>query len=133
MLEDEWTEEPQEMKFRLINLETANRGAKIERIFIFSKDRIKEFKNNKTIKIYMQSSIHTLFVDYEEILKKEPKLLEIVGDGWDGINKDVLILDLPEKNKERGFISKNTNDVMKAYNCFQKLKKYGVDLKQILK
>ena len=37
MMEDEWTEEPLEMKFRLINLEAANRGVKIDRIFIFSK------------------------------------------------------------------------------------------------
>ena len=44
MLEDEWTEEPQEMKFRLINLEAANRGAKIERIFIFSKKKDKRIK-----------------------------------------------------------------------------------------
>ena len=41
MLEDEWTEEPLEMNFRVINLEAANRGTKIDRIFIFSKNKIK--------------------------------------------------------------------------------------------
>ena len=80
MLEDEWTEEPQEMRFRVINLEAANRGVKVERIFIFSKNRIKEFKNNKTLKIYMQSDINTMFVDYDEILEKEPELINIVGN-----------------------------------------------------
>ena len=58
--EDEWTDSPQEMKFRLINLEVANRGINVERIFIFSKDKIKQFRNNKTLKIYMQSNIKTL-------------------------------------------------------------------------
>ena len=133
MLEDEWTEEPLEMNFRVINLEAANRGTKIDRIFIFSKNKIKEFKNNKTLRIYMQSNINTLFVDYDEILKKEPELLKIVGNGWDGIDKNILIMDLPEGSKQRGYITKNTKEVMKAYNCFQKLKKYSKNLKEVLK
>ena len=133
MLEDEWTEEPQEMKFRLINLEAANRGAKIERIFIFSKNKLKEFKNNKTLKIYIQSNIDTMYVDYDELLEKDPKLLKIVGSGWDGIDKDILIADLPEHSIERGYISKNTKDIVKAYNCFQELKKYSKKLKEVLK
>ena len=133
MLEDEWTDSPQEMKFRLINLEAANRGVNVERIFIFSKDKIKEFKNNKTLKIYMQSNIKTLFVDLDEVKRKNPKSLEIVGNGWDGIDKELLIADLPQESKQRGYISKNTKEVMKAYNCFQELKKYSKELKEILK
>ena len=133
MLEDEWTDYPQEMKFRLINLEVANRGVNVERIFIFSKDKIKQFRNNKTLKIYMQSNIKTLFVDLCEIKEKNPKLLEIVSNGWDGIDKNLLIADLPETSKQRGYISKNIKEVMKAYNCFQELKKYSKDLKEVLK
>ncbi len=133
MLEDEWTESPQEMKFRLINLEAANRGVNVERIFIFSKEKIKEFKQNKTLKIYMQSNISTLFVDYDEIKQKSPKLLEIVNNGWDGIDKSTLIVDLPEGAKQRGYVSKNTKEVMEAYNCFQELKKYSKNIKEILK
>ena len=133
MLEDEWTEEPQEMKFRQINLEAANRGVNVERIFIFSRDKIKEFKQNKTLKIYMQSNIKTLYVDYDEIKEKEPKLLEIVGAGWDGIDKEILIADLPEGMKERGYISKNQKEVMEAYTCFQKLETYSKNLKEVLK
>lgn len=133
MLEDEWTESPQEMKFRVINLEVANRGVNVERIFIFSKSKIKEFKENKTLKVYMQSNIKTLYVDYDEIKEKNFKLLEIVANGWDGIDKNTLIVDLPEGSKERGYISKNTKEVLEAYNCFQELKKYSEDLKKILK
>lgn len=133
MLQDEWTEEPAEMKFRITNLEAANRGANLERIFIFSKTKIKEFKKNKTLKLYMQNNINTMFVDYDEILEKEPKLLSIVKNGWDGINKETLIVDLPEGTKERGYISINKKEIEKAYECFQHLKYYAKDLKQILK
>lgn len=133
MLEDEWTESPQEMKFRIINLEAANRGVNIERIFIFSKEKIKEFKENKTLKIYMQSNIKTLYVDYEEVKQKNPKLLKTVANGWDGIDKNTLIVDLPEEGRERGYITKNKKEVEKAYNCFQELKKYSQELKKVLK
>lgn len=133
MLEDEWTESPQEMKFRVTNLEVANRGVKVERIFIFSKDKIKQFKNNKTLKIYMQSNIKTLYVDYDEIKEKDPRLLKIVANGWDGIDKSTLIVDLPEGSNERGYISKNTREVIEAYDCFQELKKYAKNLKEVLK
>lgn len=133
MLEDEWTEEPQEMRFRVINLEVANRGANVERIFIFSKEKIKEFKQNKTLKIYMQSNIKTLFVDYDEIKEKAPQLLEIVNNGWDGIDQSTLIIDLTDTNEKRGYISINKTEVKKAYKCFQELKKYAKNLKEVLK
>lgn len=132
MLEDEWTDSPQEMKFRIINLEVANRGVKVERIFIFRKDKVKEYRKNKTLKIYIQSNIKTLFVDYDEIMQKAPNLLKILANGWDGIDQDTLIVDLPEGGKERGYISKNTKDVREAYHCFQELKKYANDLREVL-
>ncbi len=133
MMEDEWTGEPLEMQFRVINLEVANRGTKVERIFIFSKEKIKEFKNNKTLQIYMQSNIHTMYIDYDEIIEKNPELLKIVENGWDGINNDTLIMDLLSGGEKRGYISRNKEEVEKAYHCFQELKKYAKDLKEVLK
>ena len=121
------------MNFRVTNLETAIRGVKFDRIFIFSKNKIKEFKNNKTLKIYMQSNINTMFVDYDEILEKEPNLLKIVDNGWDGINNDTLIVDLPAGNTLRGYISTNEKEVKEAYKCFQRLKTYAKNLKDVLK
>lgn len=133
MLEDEWTEEPLEMNFRVQNLDAANRGANLERIFIFSKSKIKEFKNNNTLKIYMQSNIKTLFVDYDELKEKHPELLKIVANGWDGIDDTTLLIDLPEGESDRGYISINKDEVQKAYKCFKELKKYAKDLKDVLK
>ena len=79
----------------------------------------------------MQSNIKTLFVDYEEIQKSKPELLKTIENGWDGINQDILIVDLPEGN--RGYLSKNKREVTKAYECFQELKKHARDLKEVLK
>ena len=133
MLEDEWTEDPLEMNFRVINLEAANRGVKMDRIFIFSKEKIKEFQHNKTLKVYMQSNINTYFVDYDEILEKKPELLKIVGAGWDGIDTTTLIADIANGTSERGYISINEREVKRAYDCFQELMRYAKDLKKVLK
>ena len=81
----------------------------------------------------MQSNINTMFVDYDEVMEKDPELIEIVGDGWDGINMETLIADLPESAEKRGYISINKREVEKAYKCFKKLKTYAKDLKSILK
>ncbi len=94
---------------------------------------MKKFKNNKTLKIYTQSNMKTMFVDYHEILEKEPELIKIVGNGWDGIDQDTLIVDLPEESKQRGYININLKEVQKTYQCFQKLKTYAQDLKEVLK
>lgn len=133
MMDDEWTEEPLEMDFRVQNLEAANRGAKMDRIFIFSKRKIKQFKKNKTLQIYMKSNINTMFVDYDEIKTKRPELLDIVGEGWDGIDNKYLLVDMPCNGNLRGYISKNEIDVKKALDCFKELKKFSKDLKEILK
>ena len=93
MMESEWTETPLEMNFRLINLEALNRGANIERIFLFKKEEAERYKNNNTLKIFMQSQMKTLFVDYNEVIEKEPDLIEAVGSGIAEINKDTFICD----------------------------------------
>ena len=92
-----------------------------------------EYKNNKTLKIYMQSNIKTTYVDYDEIIEKEPNLLKIVGNGWDGIDNTMLIVDLAPNTVYRGYISKNKDEIHKSYKCFKKLKNYEHDLKEILK
>lgn len=132
MLEDEWTEEPLEMNFRIVNLETANRGVNFERVFIFSQKKIQEFRNNKTLKVYMQNkNINMLYVDYDEILEKQPELLKIVGSGWDGFDDESIIADI-ESDNERGYVSINTKEIQEKYECFKKLKEYSKDLRKIL-
>ena len=132
MMDDEWTDDPLEMLFRVVNFDAVNRGAKVERIFICDTKNIKPFKDNKTLKILMQTSMDMLIVDYYELKEKEPKLLKNVGSGWNMMNKEIMTIDLPAGGKERGFVSINKNDLKSAYECFQKLKSYAKNLKEIL-
>ncbi len=133
MMESEWTETPLEMNFRLINLEVINRGANIERIFLFKKEEIERYKNNNTLKIFIQSNMKTLFVDYNTILEKEPDLIKEVGCGIAGINKDTFFLDLPDYGEYRAYISINKKEIEKNYQIYLRLKKYAVEMKELFK
>ena len=131
MMESEWTETPLEMNFRLINLEALNRGANIERIFLFKKEEVEKYKNNNTLKIFMQSQMKALFVDYKEVLEKDPKLIEYVGSGIAEINKDTFLCDLPDDGEYRAYVSINKKEIDKNYEVYLKLKKYAVELKEV--
>ena len=131
MMESEWTETPLEMNFRLINLEAINRGANIERIFLFKKEEAERYKNNNTLKIFMQSQMKTLFVDYNEVMEKESDLIEAVGSGIAEINKDTFLCDLPDDGEYRAYVSINKKEIDKNYDIYLRLKKYAVDLKEV--
>ena len=133
MMESEWTETPLEMNFRLINLEAINRGAKVERIFLFKKEEAERYKNNNTLKIFMQSQMKTLFVDYNEVIEKEPELIKKIGCGIAEINKDVFFCDLPDDGDYRAYVSINKKEIDKNYGVYLKLKKYAVELKEVLR
>ena len=131
MMESEWTETPLEMNFRLINLEALNRGANIEKIFLFKKEEAERYKNNNTLKIFMQSQMKTLFVDYNEVIEKEPDLIETVGSGIAEINKDTFLCDLPDDGEYRAYVSINKKEIDKNYEIYLRLKKYAVELKEV--
>ncbi len=38
--------------------------------------------------------------------KSKPELLKTIENGWDGINQDILIVDLPEGNSKEGIYQK---------------------------
>ena len=133
MMESEWTETPLEMNFRLINLEAINRGARVERIFLFKKEEIEKYKNNNTLKIFMQSNMKTLFVDYNEVMEKEPDLINKIGCGIAEINKDVFLCDLPDDGEYRAYVSINKKEIEKNHEIYLQLKKYAVELKEVLK
>lgn len=132
MMDDEWTDDPLEMLFRVVNFDAANRGAKIERIFICDIKNISAFKNNKTLEILMQTNMEMLIVDYDEIKEKEPFLLENVGNGWNMMNKEIMTIDLTAGGAQRGYVSVNKNDLETSYECFQRLKLYAKDLRELL-
>lgn len=134
MMDNEWNEEPAERKFIQSNFDAAERGVEIERIFLFNKKDAPKFKSNPYIKRYLASNkIISKFVDLEEIMTTNPKLLDVVKEGWIGIDDYALLVDLPSDGTSRGFVTLNKKEIQKAKDCFEELRKKAQPLKDIMK
>ena len=134
MMENEWNESPAERKFIQSNFDAADRGVMLKRIFIFRKKDAKKVAPNPYIKRYLSSNkITTLFVDLDLLTKKYSKLLEIIKNGWIGIDDSALLVDLPSDGSSRGYVTLNKLEIKNAKECFKELEKLAVPLKNILK
>lgn len=134
MMENEWNEEPAERKFIQSNFDAADRGVEIERIFIFNKNNAQKFKSNPYIKRYLASNkIVSNFVDLEELKMTKPKLLDIIKNGWIGIDDYALLVDLPSDGTSRGYVTLNKMEIKKAKDCFKELENMKKPLKDIMK
>lgn len=130
MMENEWNEDPAERKFIQSNFDAADRGVEIERIFVFDKKDASTFKSNPYIKRYLSSDkIVSKFVDLQEIKKCNPKLLDVIKNGWIGIDDSALLVDLPSDGTSRGYVTLNKLEIRKAKECFGALE----DMSQLLK
>lgn len=133
MMENEWNEDPAERKFIQSNFDAADRGVEIERIFVFNKSDAKKFKGNPYMKRYLASNkIITKFVDLKQIKEKNPKLLDIIKNGWIGIDDSALLVDLPSDGTSRGYVTLNKLEIAKAKECFEELQKMSQMLKEIM-
>ncbi len=134
MMENEWNEGPAERRFIQSNFDAASRGVEIERIFIFNKKDASKFKSNPYIKRYLSSDkIVSNFVDLQEIKDMNPKLLDIIKNGWIGIDDYALLVDLPSDGTSRGYVTLNKMEIKKAKECFIELKKMVKPLKDVIK
>ena len=75
----------------------------------------------------------TLFIDYNEVLEKEPELIEYVGSGIAEINNDVFFCDLPDDGEYRAYISVNKKEIDRNHEIYLRLKRYAVELKEVFR
>lgn len=133
MMENEWNEDPAERKFIQSNFDAVARGVEIERIFVFNEGEAYKYKNNPYIKRYLASDkIITKFVDLEQLKMNNPKLLEIIKNGWIGIDDYALLVDLPSDGTSRGYVTLNKLEIRKAKECFDELQKMTKMLRDII-
>lgn len=134
MLENEWNESAPERRFRQDNIDAVNRGVNLERIYIFEKRKAQEYKNNPSIEIFMgQKKMKNYFVDLNFLKKNRKDLLDIIKDGMIGIDEELLLVDIDGHGESRGYITFNKKEIEKALFAWNELKKYAVDIKEIIK
>ncbi|MCL2629767.1 MAG: hypothetical protein FWD33_03740 [Alphaproteobacteria bacterium] len=125
----EWVDNAMERQFKQDNMDAAGRGVKITRIFMFQGKTERKNKKNQNIRDYAANPrMNILWVDTDALKKQAPGLLQKIGDGWGGINDDILMVDLPsgEQGEAYGYVIMNQKDIADAKRAFNELKKFAM-------
>lgn len=134
MLPAEWNEDSSEVKFRQNNIDAVSRGVHIDRIFIIDLKDSEKYKDNPFLKMHTtHKGFSTTFIDKKRVQEENPELLTILGNGFDGIDEYVLMVDIPPTDKVRGYATMNKKEILEKRKCFEELKKYTIPLKDIMK
>ena len=59
--------------------------------------------------------------------------MKIIKEGWIGIDDYALLVDLPSDGTSRGYVTMNKKEIVKAKECFKKLHKLAVPLREAMK
>ncbi|MCL2758282.1 MAG: helix-turn-helix domain-containing protein [Alphaproteobacteria bacterium] len=124
----EWTDNAMERQFKQDNLDAAQRGVKMTRIFLFSGRASRKNQKNANIRDYVSNPhINVMWVDTDALRKDAPELLKAIGAGWGGINDEVLLVDLPSgaAGEAYGYVTMNAKDIADAKKHFNELKKFA--------
>lgn len=135
MMDNEWTDSAMERQFKQDNLDAVQRGVKLSRIFLFRKKDRKKFRKNPNVIAYASNKhVSALWADLGLIKEKAPQALEVLGDGWIGINDEVLLVDLPpgKYGNSLGYTTMNRREIMRAKKAFGEFKKLARPLSEII-
>ncbi|MDR2685499.1 MAG: SDR family oxidoreductase [Rickettsiales bacterium] len=135
MMNNEWTDDAMERQFKQDNLDAVQRGVKLSRVFLFRKRDARKLKNNPNIITYATNKqVNAMWADLDEVVQREPEAFGALGDGWVGINDDVLLVDLPPsaKGESRGYATMNKREIARAKKAFNAIKKLAQPLNEIL-
>jgi hypothetical protein len=125
MYDAEWDNSPEEQEFLTANVEAANRGATVERVFILSYDQLDQCLANPAIQRHMGEvpGLRAFFVTREYLRSRDPELLERAGAGFFKIGKRVALVDMfSQDEKARGFVTMEQSRLQDLEQTFNRLK-----------
>ncbi len=118
----EWTDTPEEREFLDVNIQAAQNGASITRIFVFDHDRLESARKNQGIyqhRVSSRSGLNGFFVDRSTLKRKAPSAFAQAGQGFIIVNRQRVIVDRFENNEARGFVTFEPSEVSKYINAYE--------------
>lgn len=132
MMPNEWIDDPQEKRFREYNIEAMNRGVDFKRIFVFDFDKADSYKKEKIFMDFARKTEKISYaVDRKWLQKNNPKVLDIVKDGFGLFNDNVAIVDYQTNDVGRGYITFNRNQIKQYIESFEYLETIKVPISQV--
>ena len=125
-----WTELPADIGYFNENLNAAKRGVKVERIFISSRERLRDKRNREVIDKHTRHSKEGLtayIVWREELAVRDSALLHEVGEGLVLFGNRVAIIDTAvPPNETQGIVTMNSEQIKRCQRLFERLKLHAV-------
>lgn len=120
----EWNDSYQEQEYFKRNVGAAQRGAKVERIFVFSAERLPEAGKNKFIRAHAEGNDTGLIgrkVDRESFQRSAPVAYKDAGQGFILVDGKFTIVDVfSDDGQARGYVTFNESEVEKYRETFER-------------
>ncbi|WP_335986133.1 hypothetical protein [Glycomyces sp. MUSA5-2] len=130
--DEEWNDSDLERNFLRANIDAAERGVRVERIFIVESKRIAEFLTRSPIDQHTKESEAPLIgylVKNEEVTKYDPNLLKQIGEGFIDFNGRVGLEDrFDPSGSARGEVTMLDVDLSRMLEIYNKLIKMATPL-----
>lgn len=133
MLTIEWETSQEEDDFLALNLDAASRKVLVERIFVVPEGSAAEFRANKYIKAQLDAAndyLHPLYVTREYLARRDPRLLEQLGEGIIAVDSRVVLVDISSPQGFRGVVTMNADDIRLWERRFNNLRVYARDARR---
>lgn len=132
MMPNEWIDDPQEKRFREYNVEAMNRGLDFKRIFVFDFDKVETFKKEKVFMDFARKTEKISYaVDRKWLQKNNPRVLDIIKDGFGLFNDSVAIVDYQTNDVGRGYITFNRHQIKQYIESFEYLETIKVPIEEV--
>ena len=94
MMTIEWTDHPFEREFLFANLDAAERGVRIQRIFVVPESNVLTFRENPAVAAQIaKRNLSTLYVVRERLAISDRRLLGQIGPGIIAFDDELVLVD----------------------------------------
>lgn len=128
----EWNDTPQEMEYFRKNVAAAKRGVSVERVFVFTDERLVQAANNKFIFAHRTGNDAKLTgrrVNKEEFARKAPTAMHDAGQGFIIFDDRLAIVDVfSADGKARGYVTLSETDLRLYRETFKRFKSLSAPL-----
>lgn len=129
MFKNEWEDTDEIRQFMKDQIAATKRGAIVNRIFI-----LPEYNYSPKEPVYKfhlkHKGVNGYIVDYNKLIRSNPKLFNLFGDGVTALNEEILIFDnAGDNNKVRGIFITEGRKISEIRDGFKKLLLMSIKMK----
>jgi len=129
----EWDESPVETQFLQQNIEAAERGVVVERVFVAAKDTLTVAPANPAITLHseaVENGLNGYVVEREWLQSHDNDLLKQAGEGMIILGTRVALVDkFTPTGEARGWVTMDSTEIARLIDIFERLKMNSRPLK----